>query len=98
MGGSYLIFTERTWGCHPGDKEDGPPSGTHYISFYCDDSENTVANLWARGVEFTDEISYVGYGLAILQVRLSRYQAATEAVVLALRCFFKTSKCDTKRH
>jgi hypothetical protein len=42
----------------------GQPSGTHYPSFYCDDIEKTVADLRARGVEFADGISDVGYGLA----------------------------------
>ena len=33
-------------GCHPADEE-GAPSGTHDISFYCDDIEKTVAELKA---------------------------------------------------
>jgi 4-hydroxyphenylpyruvate dioxygenase-like putative hemolysin len=45
------------------DAELGPPSGTHNISFYCDDIEKTVAELRYRGVEFTDPISDRSYGL-----------------------------------
>lgn len=66
VGDGWLIFDlpDAEMGCHPTDK-DGPPSGTHYISFYCDDIEKTVADLRRRGVEFVDEITDVGYGRAI---------------------------------
>ena len=50
-------------GCHPGGPGKGAPSGTHNISFYCDDIEKTVTELKSRGVEFTDEITDRGYGL-----------------------------------
>ena len=68
VGHGWLIFDlpEAEMGCHPCDKgETGEPvpSGTHDISFYCDDIEKTVAELRARGVEFTDEIQDHGYGL-----------------------------------
>src|SRR5438128_6168645 len=54
VGGGWLIFDlpEAEMGCHPADTPDGEPSGTHYISFYCDDIEGTVLELKARGVEF----------------------------------------------
>ena len=67
VGGGWLIFDlpEADMGCHPVELTAGPPSGTHYVSFYCDDINATVADLSARGVEFTDEVSDVGYGLAI---------------------------------
>ena len=42
-----------------------PKSGDHYISFYCEDIQVTVKELGDRGVEFIDEITDVGYGLAI---------------------------------
>lgn len=42
----------------------GPPAGTHNISFYCDDVRQTVAELSARGVEFVDAVTDMGYGLA----------------------------------
>jgi catechol 2,3-dioxygenase-like lactoylglutathione lyase family enzyme len=65
VGEGWLIFDlpEAEMGCHPADAEHGAPSGTHYISFYCDDIEKTVVELKSRGVEFTDEISDRGYGL-----------------------------------
>ena len=50
-------------GCHPADARDGAPSGTHDISFFCDDIDKTVAELTARGVEFTTPIADRGYGL-----------------------------------
>ena len=66
VGEGWLIFDlpEADMGCHPADDEPGKRSGTHHISFYCDDVEKTVAELTARGVEFTEEIQDVGYGLA----------------------------------
>jgi predicted enzyme related to lactoylglutathione lyase len=65
VGDGWLIFElpEADMGCHPSSDEDGAPSGTHSISFYCDDIEQTVAELKARGVEFTDEIANQGFGL-----------------------------------
>lgn len=67
VGGGWLIFDipEADMGCHPADSSDGKPSGTHYVSFFCDDIEDTVSELAGRGVAFLDEISDVGYGLAI---------------------------------
>ena len=66
VGDGWLIFDlpEAEMGYHPAEAEEGQPSGTHYISFYCDDIEKTVAQLKARGVQFTDEVRDVGYGLA----------------------------------
>ncbi len=67
VGEGWLIFDlpEADLGCHPSEKPDGRPSGTHYISFYCDDIQITVEQLKARGVEFTDEITDKGYGLSV---------------------------------
>jgi catechol 2,3-dioxygenase-like lactoylglutathione lyase family enzyme len=61
----WLIFDlpEADMGCHPADPEEGAPSGKHDISFYCDDIHRTVAELKARGVEFTDGVVDAGYGL-----------------------------------
>jgi catechol 2,3-dioxygenase-like lactoylglutathione lyase family enzyme len=68
VGEGWLIFDlpEADMGCHPADEtgQDGQPSGTHYISFYCDDIEKTVAEMKGRGVEFLDEVQDLGYGLA----------------------------------
>lgn len=67
VGEGWLIFDlpEADMGCHPADEsgKHGAPSGTHYISFYCDDIARTVPELRARGVEFVDEVSDAGYGL-----------------------------------
>ena len=65
VGGGWLIFDipEADLGCHPADAEDGNPSGTPSISFYCDDVQATVDELRAKGVEFVDEITDAGYGL-----------------------------------
>ncbi|HQY88146.1 MAG TPA: VOC family protein [Tepidisphaeraceae bacterium] len=63
VGGGWLIFDvpEGDIGCHPSDAGSAP-SGTHAISFYCDDIEKTVIELKSRGVEFTGPIADRGYG------------------------------------
>ena len=67
VGDGWLIFDipEADMGCHPSDEgsSDGAPSGTHAISFYCDDIEEAVAKLKGKGVEFRGEIEDHGYGL-----------------------------------
>ena len=64
VGGGWLIFDapEADLGVHPTDGNE-PASGTSDISFYCDNIEETVAELRARGVEFTQEVEDHGYGL-----------------------------------
>lgn len=68
IGDGWLIFDlpEADMGCHPAEGSDGRPSGTHYISFYCDDTARTVAELQGRGVRFTDQIADAGCGLATI--------------------------------
>ena len=65
VGDGWLIFDlpEADLGCHPADPQNGAPSGTPDISFYCDDIATTVAELTARGVEFTQGIEDHRYGL-----------------------------------
>ena len=65
VGEGWLIFDlpEAEMGCHPADPAKGAVCGAHDISFYCDDIEATVAELRARGVEFTDGVTNQGYGL-----------------------------------
>jgi catechol 2,3-dioxygenase-like lactoylglutathione lyase family enzyme len=65
VGDGWLIFNlpEADMGCHPSDDEHGAPSGTHDISFYCDDIEATVGDLKSKGVTFKGEIEDHGYGL-----------------------------------
>jgi hypothetical protein len=65
VGDGWLIFDlpAAEMGCHPADPVEGAPTGTHDISFYCDDIHKTVAELQRRGVEFTDEVADHGYGL-----------------------------------
>jgi hypothetical protein len=50
-------------GCHPIDPGQGPRSGTADISFYCDNIEETIVELKARGVQFTRPVEDRGYGL-----------------------------------
>jgi len=65
VGDGWLIFDppEADLGVHPAEGDDGRPSGTAALSFYCDDIQATVAELKGRGVEFTDGITDQGYGL-----------------------------------
>ena len=65
VGDGWLIFDlpEADMGCHPTDLPGGARSGTHDISFYCDDIAATVAELKERGVEFTEDIHDAGFGL-----------------------------------
>ena len=67
VGEGWLIFDlpEADMGCHPADPAHEAPSGTHDISFYCDDIRKTVAELKSRGVEFVDDVVDQGYGLVI---------------------------------
>ncbi len=83
VGDGWLIFDlpEADMGCHPADDsgQHGKPSGTPDISFYCDDIEQTVAELKAKDVEFTQEIEDVGYARATYflmpgEVRVQLYQ------------------------
>ena len=65
VGQGWLIFdvAEGDIGCHPTDHAGSPASGTHGVSFYCDDIQATVSELSQRGVKFDDGIVDQGYGL-----------------------------------
>lgn len=65
VGDEWLIFNlpEADMGCHPASTKEGETSGTHAISFYCDDIYKTVEELKSKGVEFTMEIEDWGFGL-----------------------------------
>ncbi len=66
LGDGWLIFDlpEADLGCHPAGAPPGEaPTGTHSISFYCDDIEATVRELTGRGAEFTGPVEDHGYGL-----------------------------------
>src|ERR1700730_1277754 len=47
----------------PGDPKSGAPSGHHELFLMCDDIEATVAELTAKGVDFTAPIENQGFGL-----------------------------------
>lgn len=66
IGGGWLIFDlpGAEVGCHPVDLEKGRNSGAQHVSFYCDDIRGTVAELSARGVEFTGPITETEWGFA----------------------------------
>ena len=62
----WLIFDlpEADMGCHPTDPEGvhGAPNGIMDISFYCDDIQQTVAELKTKGVVFKGAIEDQGFG------------------------------------
>ncbi len=64
IGGGWLIFDlpEADMGVHPASASQGAPTGTHDISFYCDDIEKTVQELRDKGVKFKGKIEDHGYG------------------------------------
>jgi predicted enzyme related to lactoylglutathione lyase len=68
-GGGWLIFRTgpSELGVHPNAGEDGGVSWStdqrHEISLVCDDIADTVADLKAKGVEFTQEVRDQGFGL-----------------------------------
>jgi hypothetical protein len=66
VGGGWLIFEAPSadLGVHPSDEsQPHARAGTHAISFFCDEIESTVADLAAKGVEFTAPIEDHGFGL-----------------------------------
>ena len=65
VGDGWLIFDlpEADMGVHPADPAEGAPLRHADISFYCDDIDETVAELKAQGVEFTEPVEDHGYGL-----------------------------------
>jgi len=66
VGEGWLIFDapEADMGVHPSDaSQPHTAAGTHNVSFYCDQIEQTVAGLKSKGVEFTMPIEDHGYGL-----------------------------------
>ena len=70
VGGGWLIFDlpDAELGIHPAggpQMEHAVVSGTHHISFFCDDIEKTVAELRRKGVEFTQEIQNEDFGRTI---------------------------------
>ena len=52
----------------PGDPRNSTASGHHELYFMCDDIESTVAELTAKGVEFTGPVESAGF------VRLTRFR------------------------
>src|SRR5262249_40492222 len=65
VGGGWLIFDlpDAEMGCHPAEPVQGPPSGTHHISFYCDNIDKTVAELKSRGAESAEGVADLGHAL-----------------------------------
>jgi catechol 2,3-dioxygenase-like lactoylglutathione lyase family enzyme len=60
--GGWLIFAAPPTeiAVHPGEPA---ASGRHELYLMCDDVERTVAELTAKGVEFTAPVTDVGWGL-----------------------------------
>jgi catechol 2,3-dioxygenase-like lactoylglutathione lyase family enzyme len=62
-GHGWLIFAlpPAEIACHPWDP--GMAPGAHQLYFMCDDIHRTVAELTAKGVEFTAPVTDEGWGL-----------------------------------
>jgi hypothetical protein len=102
VGEGWLIFDlpEAEMGCHPSDPAEGAVSGTPDISFYCDDIHKTVAELKARGVEFTDEVGDHGYGLVTSLQDAGQLRGAALRTALPEEASNTTKKSPipTKKH
>ena len=63
--GGWLIFKLPLGelGIHPAASETGAENGHHELYLMCDDIEATVAELTAKGVEFTGPVENQGFGL-----------------------------------
>jgi catechol 2,3-dioxygenase-like lactoylglutathione lyase family enzyme len=67
--GGWLIFQlpPAELGIHPagevGDPNSGARSGQHELYLMCDDVKATVADLTAKGIEFTAPVEDQGFGL-----------------------------------
>ena len=61
-GGGWLIFAlpPAELGIHPTDE-----TGHHELYLMCDDIEQTVTDLEAKGVQFSSEITDAGFGRVI---------------------------------
>lgn len=66
-GDGWLIFGTgpSEMGVHPATGDDWTAPHPHEISLICDDIEATVAELTAKGAEFSGEITDRGFGLTI---------------------------------
>ena len=64
VGGGWLIYDlpKADLGVHPIDPPGAPPSGTHDVSFHCDDIHATVAEIEARGGVFDRPVRDDGFG------------------------------------
>jgi catechol 2,3-dioxygenase-like lactoylglutathione lyase family enzyme len=71
MGGGWLIFKTgpSELGVHPSTWEyEGRTGGTNQqfdVSLMCDDLDSTIADLTAKGAEFTGDIGDEGWGRTI---------------------------------
>ncbi len=109
VGEGWLIFDlpEADLGVHPVDESGKPPSGTHDVSFYCDDIHGTVAGLRARGVEFQGDVADHGYGFVtyftmpggvVVQLYEPKYakRAATASKPTKAKAVVKKAKVQAK--
>lgn len=70
-GGGWLIFKTgpSELGVHPSMQGDWSATQHHEVTLMCDDVEATVADLKAKGVEFSQDVTDDDFGLtAMMQV------------------------------
>ena len=103
IGRGWLIFDlpEGDLGVHPVEGGDETPTGTHNVSFYCDDIQGTVAELRGRGVEFRHDPEDHGYGWVTyfklpggvdVQLYEPKYQKRPGSVTTTTTCAFTESE------
>lgn len=63
----WLIFKlpPAEMGVHPADAHESGDSSRHEVSFMCDDLDATMAELGAKGVEFSGDPVDEGWGVAV---------------------------------
>lgn len=64
-GGGWLIFRTgpSELGVHPSAEGDWSTTQQHEVTLMCDDIQGTVADLKAKGVEFSRDVTDDGFGL-----------------------------------
>lgn len=67
-GGGWLIFKTgpSELGVHPAREGDWSTTQHHQVTLMCDDIEATVAELKARGVEFSQDVRTEDFGLTAM--------------------------------
>jgi hypothetical protein len=90
--GGWLIFAlpPAELGVHPGEGPNFESGMRHEISFMCDDIHTTLADLYAKGVQFDGEPETQSYGITINMllpggVKVTLYEPHHKMAITPLR-------------